>query len=204
MSKKAKQKKVMSRENTIIFAALAFFICGLLLTIKPELILAVTTIALAIFLMLCGAKRIIEYFKRDMKRNTEDFDLALGLSAACFGVLLLLKPDILQSVISVFLGMAMLVGGFAKIQMAIDLYRLEDKQWWVMLIGVAVSVTLGILSIVIPRLTAENSTRYAGISLLAEAAVDAVALIRSHQILKKQAEFAPAKPFAPASETKEE
>lgn len=191
----SKEKKPMNREGAIVLAILFFLVCGLLLTIKPSLMTNVITIALSICLILGGIQKTVTYFKRDAQQSRESFDLAIGLSMACFGLMLLLKPDVIQSVLPVLLGMAIITGGFAKAQLSFDLHRAGESKWWWFLIGVAVSVVLGILSIAVPGLSLERGTRYAGIALLVEAVMDTAALLISHKALapdEKAAEKAPA------------
>ena len=193
-------KKPVTREGAITLTILFFLICGLLLTIKPGLMIDVITIALSVCMLLSGIQKTFAYFKQSVEESRQNFDLAIGLSLACFGLLLLLKREIIQSILPVLLGMMMMVGGFSKAQLAFDLYRVGDKRWWYFLIGVAVSVVLGILSLAVPNLSLEGGTRYAGISLLVEAAIDTAALVFSHIALQPKDKPADAKP-APKKET---
>lgn len=193
----SKEKKPMNREGAIALGILCFLVCGLLLTIKPSLMTNVITIALSVCLILTGIQKTVAYFKQDARQSRENFGLAVGLSLACFGLMLLLKPEVIQSILPVLLGMAVIMGGFAKAQLSFDLYRAGEKTWWWFLIGVAVSVVLGILSIAVPGLSPERGTRYTGIALLVEAVLDTAALIISHKALapnEKTAEKAHTEP----------
>lgn len=198
---KNSNKKSVSRAGISTLAILLFFVCGLLLTIKPDMVLNVVTVALSVFLLLGGAQKTVAYFKHDAQQSREDFDFAIGLSSACFGLILLIKPEIIQSVLPVLLGMVMMVGGFAKAQLAFDLYRSGENRWWWFLIGVAVSIVLGVLSIAVPGLSAEKSTRYTGIALLVEAVLDTAALIISRRALRNTEK--PVQAEAPAEPAKE-
>ena len=193
--------KSVSRAGVSILAILLFLVCGLLLTVKPDMVLNVVTVALSVFLLLSGAQKTAAYFRHDARQSREDFDFAIGLSSACFGLMLLIKPEIIRSVLPVLLGLVMMVGGFAKAQLAFDLYRAGEKRWWWFLIGVAVSVVLGVLSIAVPGLSVERSTRYTGIALLAEAVLDTAALIISRRALRIAEK--PAQAEAPAEQAKE-
>ncbi|MDD3410492.1 MAG: DUF308 domain-containing protein, partial [Eubacteriales bacterium] len=82
-------------------------------------------------------------------------------------------------------GVAMIVGGFGKVQMAFDLKRMQDSRWWILFIGAAVSFVLGIFSVTRPLFIATIATQFMGVSLLVEAALDAASIIAFRRQIKK-------------------
>ncbi len=162
-----------------------YVVCGLLLLLWPGLALTVANVALAAVLCVVGLVMIAEYVRGETLDGMLGFGLAKGLILLLIGVVLLFRSDILARVLPFLWGVAMLVGGFAKLQMAFDLKRVDRERWWLMLLGALVSFLLGVVSITRPVIFALTVLQIAGISLLVEAALDTGALFAIRRELKK-------------------
>ena len=111
-------------------------------------------------------------------------ELALGLGALCVGVLMLLFPELLQALLPFLWGISLLTGGFGKVQMAVDLKRIGENRWWILLIGSVLSFVLGVFAITKPAFLATAMVQFVGVSLLVEGAVDLVAFIGINRRLR--------------------
>ena len=79
----------------------------------------------------------------------------------------------------------MIAGGFAKVQVAFDLNRVDRERWWLMLIGALLSFVLGVLAVTQPAFLAGIVTQFIGASLLLEALLDMAALLTIQREVKK-------------------
>jgi uncharacterized membrane protein HdeD (DUF308 family) len=164
----------------------AFYaVCGLLLLLWPGLALTVANVALAAVLCVVGLGMIVEYVRGKALDGMLGFGLAKGLILLLVGVVLLFRSDVLAKVLPFLWGVAMFVGGFAKLQMAFDLKRVDRERWWLMLLGALVSFALGLISVTRPVFFALTVLQIAGISLLVEAVLDVCALAAIRKELKK-------------------
>ena len=168
------------------WTAIAFYaVCGLLLLLWPGLALGIANYALAVLLCIMGIVMIIRYYRSALKLRIQDLNLAKGLILLLIGLVLALKSDLLITVLPFLWGVAMLVGGFAKLQMAFDLRGFDREKWWLMLIGAMLSLVLGIIAVTQPVFLASVITQIMGVSLLLEAVLDAVALVIFHREMKE-------------------
>ena len=124
-----------NRNSSYWTAILFYLICGLLLLLMPNLALSIANVALAILLCAVGVRSIVSYLRGSILDGVMGLQLAAGLVALCFALLLLFNPLFLAELLPFVWGVALLVGGFGKVQMAADLKRIGDRFWWYALIA---------------------------------------------------------------------
>ena len=167
-----------SRWSFTGWSLIAFYvICGLLLLIWPNLALLIANYALAIVMCVVGVVLITSYVRGEAMEGMLGYGLAKGLIVLMVGLALLFRSDLLMTVLPFLWGVAMIVGGFGKLQMAFDMKRIGKTRWWLLLIGSGISFVLGTFSVTRPAFLAMVITEFAGISLLAEAVLDTAALL---------------------------
>ncbi|MCE5342181.1 MAG: DUF308 domain-containing protein [Eubacteriales bacterium] len=163
---------------------LFYAVCGLLLLLWPDLALKTANFALAAVLCVVGLISIVDYLRGETINGILGFGLAKGLILLMVGVGLMIRSNILINLLPFLWGVAMIVGGFAKVQIAFDLKRVDRGRWWLMLLGALISFLLGIIAVSKSVFFAYTVTQIAGISLLVEAALDVVALLTVRRELK--------------------
>lgn len=167
------------------WTGIAFYaVCGLLLLLWPNLALTIANYALAAVLCVIGIVLIVGYIRAETMERAKDFGLTKGLILLLVGLVLLMKTQLLITVLPFLWGVAMIIGGFAKVQMAFDLRGFDRTRWWLMLLGALLSFVLGVLAVTKPVFLANTITQFMGISLLVEAVLDAVALTVFHKSFK--------------------
>ena len=160
------------------WSMIAFYaVCGLLLLLWPDLALQIANYALAAGLCVVGLVMIAGYIRAEALEGMLGYGLSLGLILTLLGITLFINSDILIRVLPFVWGVAMIAGGFGKMQMAFDLKRIGKLRWWLLLLGALVSFVLGVFSVTRPTFIATVATQFAGVALLVEAALDAVALL---------------------------
>lgn len=173
-----------NRNATYWLAILFYFVCGLLLLLFPNLALSIANFALAAVLCVIGVKCIVTYLRGSVLDGVLGVQLALGLVLICLGLLLFINPMFLGSLLPFLWGVALLTGGFGKVQMSVDLKRIGDKHWWITLIGAVLSFVMGILAITSPVFLAAIITQFIGVSLMVEAVLDLVSFLTINKKIK--------------------
>lgn len=173
------------KRNSTWWTGIAFyFICGLLLLLLPDLALSIANFALAAILCAIGVKCIVTYLRGSVLDAVLGIDLAMGLVLTCVGVILLFNPLFLGSLLPFLWGLALLVGGFGKVQLSVDLKRIGTARWWLTLIGAAFSFVLGILAITQPAFIAAVFVQFVGVALIVEAVLDLAAYLTINKRIK--------------------
>lgn len=111
-----------------------------------------------------GIARILGYFANDLYRLAFQYDLALGAFCVIFGVLCVIRPDSIQSVIPYAIGIYVLFDGLLKAQTAFDAKAFGMKHWFGLLISSGLLSLFGILALV--GLTMWPSQILVGIALM--------------------------------------
>ena len=166
---------------------LFFVIVGVLLIWLNEQVVIIATYVLAAVLALYGGFLIYSYIRSSVTQRIAGRDLAIGLLLTATGILLALQPSSLDQLLPKIWGLALIFGGFLKIQYGVDEWCVHVKRWWIMLIFAGVSLVIGILSLMGTRVfTADNQNLFIGIFMLCEAALDLVTYFVINGGVKRQ------------------
>ena len=90
---------------SFLLAAVLYIILGLILLIWPGVSATVFCYAFGGILLIYGVVTIVSFFLRDSRQGSFVFELFLGIVAAALGLLFLLRPVIVASVLPVILGL---------------------------------------------------------------------------------------------------
>ena len=171
-------------------------VCGVLLILFGNLALRITAYVLAGVMILCGIWSIIAYMRSKPVQRITESRLATGLILLVAGSLLAFNPNYLEDFLPFIWGLALLFGGFLKIQYAFDEKTVRVEKWWIMLIFAAFSLIIGILSLLNPAFLGENRNLVIGILLVLEAVLDITVFFLLRHALKKSSQ-----PLATVSQT---
>lgn len=155
-----------------IVTALIFAAFGLALLIAPDTSSRMFAMALAALMALVGVYYIVIYFFGEKAAVFTRNDLTLGLTLLTGGIILFAMPEIPGGVLPYIWGGALVVGGFAKLQTAIDMHRLSAAGWWHFLIGAGIVMALGAVALCNPFDTEIILLRFLGGGMLAEGLMD--------------------------------
>ena len=173
--------------RSMILPILFCLVCGMLLILFGNPALRITAYVLSGVMVLCGIWSVIVYARsRPVQRITES-RLATGLILLVAGTLLAFSPNYLEDILPFIWGLALLFGGFLKIQYAFDEKSVQVSRWWIMLIFAAFSVIVGVISLLNPAFLGENRNLVIGILLVLEAFLDITVFFLLRCALKKSA-----------------
>ena len=106
---------------SFLLAAVLYVILGLVLLIWPGVSATVFCYAFGGILLIYGMVAIVSFFLRDSWQGSFVFELFLGIVAAALGLLFLLRPVIVASVLPVILGLFIVVDGLVNLKRALEL-----------------------------------------------------------------------------------
>ena len=171
--------------RAMILPILFCLVCGVLLILFGNLALRITAYVLAGVMIICGIWSVIVYIRSSPIQRMTESRLATGLILLVAGTVLAFNPDYLEDFLPFIWGLALLFGGFLKIQYAFDEKSVNVPRWWIMLIFAAFSLVIGVLSLLNPAFLGENRNLVIGILLVVEAVLDTTVIFLLKHALKK-------------------
>lgn len=138
---------------SFLLAAAPYLVLGLVLLLWPGTTAAVICYAFGGILVVYGAAAILSFFLS--RAAAFVFDLFLGIAALALGIFLLVRPQVIISILPIVLGLFILVDGLLNLLRAFELRRLEYQRWGVSLALSLISLALGLVILFHPYLAAE-------------------------------------------------
>ncbi|MTQ98649.1 hypothetical protein GMD88_17890 [Pseudoflavonifractor sp. BIOML-A6] len=140
---------------SFLLASVLYIALGLVLLIWPGITSDLICLSFGLLLLIYGIITIISFFVHDSRLGTFRFELILGIVAAAAGLLFLIKPEFVKSVIPVVLGIYIIIDALLNLKRSLELHSLQYGRWWVILVLSLVSVALGVLILFRPGMTAD-------------------------------------------------
>ncbi len=165
--------------NTIILCLIEMAV-GILLLVDPVGFTAGIIIAAGVALMLGGLFNVIRYFRTSPEEAAVGRLLMQGLIALLAGAFCAFNPGwflLTFPVIAILYGVAVLVGGLGKVQIATDMLRAKNSKWWWGGLSAVISIICALVIINNPFSSTVALWWFIGISLIVEAVVDVITLI---------------------------
>ena len=147
---------------SFLLASVLYIALGLVLLIWPGITSDLICLSFDLLLLIYGIITIISFFVHDSRLGTFRFELILGIVAAAAGLLFLIKPEFVKSVIPVVLGIYIIIDALLNLKRSLELHSLQYGRWWVILVLSLVSVALGVLILFRPGMTADVLTMVIG------------------------------------------
>jgi len=143
-------------------------VLGLVLTICPGLASSVVFNAIGIVGIIIGVIHLARYFMLDPKASLKSNGMALGLLWLVGGILVIALKGFLLSLLPMFFGTVLLVGGIMKLQYTLNFKRMGVTRWYLELAATILSIAFGAIILINPFNTALLLMRIVGIALLIE------------------------------------
>lgn len=161
---------------TCIFEVLV----GILLLINPIGFTSGIITVSGIILAVTGVVSLFSYFRENPETAAQESGLAKGLIFIGFGLFCAFKSEwfiITFPLLTVLYGILALVSGVSKVQWAVDMLRLKQKYWFIEIISAALTIICAILILLNPFTSTAFLWTFIGVTMIAEAVVDALAYI---------------------------
>jgi len=184
--------KKMKESYKGIALGLFELVVGILLLVNPLGFTSGIIMTVGAALILTGLVSTIKYFKANAAEAAKGQLLFKGLLALMIGVFCVLRDDWFVTIfpaITILYGLGTLVCGVAKVQFAVDHLRMKDKQWYWMGISALTSIVCACIILASPFATTAVLWTFTGVSLIAEAVLDVLAMIMERRSAQKAFEI---------------
>lgn len=179
--------KIMKMAKTgYIIMSLIFGVLGILMLIRPKVLLPAFAGVFGGLFLLFGVVKLIGYFSKDLFRLAFQYDLASGILLIVTGIIAIMKADQFVLLTGIVLGIYVLADGLLKIQIALDARTFGIEQWWLILIMAVLTGITGVFLIFYPCEGTEFLMMLLGICLLAEGILNLVTVLTAVRIIRHQ------------------
>lgn len=176
--------KIAKIGSIVVSVLLCFF--GILLMAKPDFSIDLLGNLAGAAMIVFGGIKIVGYLSRDLYRLAFQYDLAFGLLLIVVGILVVLDPGRAMDSICIAIGIAALMDGLLKIQIAIEAKRFGIRPWWLILSIAIFAVITGILLLFRTSESAKTLVVFLGISLLADGLLNLTTVLSAVKIIRNQ------------------
>lgn len=176
--------KVAKIGYIVLSIALCSF--GILLIVNPEISISAFGLFTGACLIIFGAIKITGYFSKDLYRLAFQYDLAFGIMMIALGIMVILEPNNVIETICIALGIAFLMDGLLKIQIAIDAKKFGIHPWWLIFAMAIMAVVIGILLVFRTAESAKTLMILLGMSLLTDGILNLVTVLTTVKIIRNQ------------------
>ncbi len=161
----------------MLLTAVLTLILGIMLTVMPGIAIETLFLILGWILVITGVVSILSSLLRHGKPIGQG-DLVLGLVELATGLVVLLRPTFLVSVVGIVLGILLIMHGARDVQSARESKALGYGWKMALTVGI-LTLVMGVLIIFNPFSTAKVLLRVAGIFLIVDAVGDLLLIWRS-------------------------
>lgn len=175
--------RIRKMNITSIIFSIIFILIGTFLLARPEDAIHLVSYALGIILIVWGVISVITFFTDKESQNYLDFGFIVGVFVLIFGIIILVKPDTIASIIPLLLGIWMLINGVTKLSYSLTLNN--NKSALSSIIISLIIVLLGILLIINPFQGAKKIVQILGISILVYSLLDLIECFSIKRVMKK-------------------
>lgn len=167
-----------------VLTCLFEILVGVLLLVNPAAFTAAIIVIAGILLMITGVINILKYFKTAPEEAAKSQTMTKGLFALVAGCFCTFQSEWFIAtfpIITLIYGVVIFLTGLSKVQWTIDALRLKKNKWFLIAISALLSLICGILIIQKPFSSTAALWIFAGVSLIAESALDFAALLFANQ-----------------------
>lgn len=172
--------KTQKQNGNVIIMCIIEVVAGILLLVNPVGFTASIIIVAGIAFMVDGLLNVIRYFRSKPEEAAAGQLLMRGLVALLAGAFCAFRPEWFIAtfpMIAILYGVAVLVAGLGKVQIATDMLRAKNSKWWWGAISAAISIICAFVMINNPFSSTVALWWFTGISLIVEAVFDIITLI---------------------------
>lgn len=152
--------------------AFLYIVLGLVLLLRPAELTRVFCAFVGITALLYGAVKLFSYYRRKDLGSAFQLDLIVGVFLLVIGLLSLIKPAVILSILPVVFGIVVLLDAVGIFRRAFDLRRLDFEKWWISLICAAGLMVFGLILITNPFGSTLFFIRFFGVALFMDGCSD--------------------------------
>ena len=165
----------------LILMSLLYVGLGIFLVMKPGTALNIVCYALGGVVLACAAVQVFQ----------SQLTLISGLICLALGVFLLLRSDIVVSILPIVFGLFVIFDAIGRVQNALDLRRCGYDSWKGFLLLPVLSVVLGVILIANPFGAMETLVMAIGVILIVEGAINLLSALYTVLAVRRFAKLHP-------------
>ena len=173
----------------LILMSLLYVGLGIFLVMKPGTALNIVCYALGGVVLACAAVQLIRYFVVERGVFQSQLTLISGLICLALGVFLLLRSDIVVSILPIVFGLFVIFDAIGRVQNALDLRRCGYDKGFLLL--PVLSVVLGVVLILNPFGAMETLVMAIGVILIVEGAINLLSALYTILAVRRFAKLHP-------------
>ena len=138
-------KGINSLFNVSILTSVVILVIGIFLFIQPDTVIRMISIVLGILFLVPGITALIDYFKENNSSS-----LVLGIITILISLILIIKTDLVASILPFILGIYFVINGISRLQYALELKKQGFSSFSTSLVFSLLIMLCGILFIINP------------------------------------------------------
>jgi len=168
-----------------IISAILLAVLGILLIIKSEETIISISYIVGGALVLLGAIGIIDYIRKLKTELKSELDLVYAIVTIILGVLIIMHPKAIASVIPFVLGIIIIINSSTKLNYSLQLKKQNHDLWKTTLVVSLLTTICGLVLIFNPFQAASLITRIVGIIILVYAILDIISSLTIRKNINK-------------------
>lgn len=174
------EKLIKSIYKSSICTSILLLLFGIMLLFKSDGTIVAISYMLGGALIVLGIIALINYINKGSE-NSNSLNVIYGTITTIFGILIILNPTAIATIIPFVIGIGILINSSIKLVYAIELKNKEDNIWKSTTIMNAIGALCGVLILFNPFKTSVLIFKIIGIFIIIYAVMD---LISSYQLKK--------------------
>ncbi|MGM9941910.1 MAG: DUF308 domain-containing protein [Bulleidia sp.] len=127
-----------------ILMSVSYIILGILLIMFPDISGKVISYVLGIGAIVYGIVNLTIYFLLNVRDSLYRNEFIIGIASIVFGLLIILKSDVIIGLIPLLLGLIIMISGFINLQKGVVAYRIGYNRSMVYVLISAISIIFGV------------------------------------------------------------
>ena len=173
----------MKRKNFIIIRIITAIILGLILTVRPEVVINYLIIGTGIVFLAAGLFSLVSYLLHEKKEDSATRFPLDAAGAILFGLVLVIKPDLFADIVMYILGTLLILACIQQLVMLFSVRRLGRVHFGFYVAPILI-LLCGILLIVHPFEVRKTMVIIFGVSILIYGITELVSYIKFRKLLK--------------------
>ena len=153
-----------------IFISILFLIWGFLLAMFPSTSSMAIAYSIGFILIINGISHLFNSSRRIIFYDP----ILIGITSLIFGIIILINPDIFNTIVPILLGIWLVIIGIIKYKFAIIIKDVGENDWVVVVITAILTIIAGIMLIIWPKIVAISIVFVMGLLIIVYSLSDIV------------------------------
>ena len=175
--------KFKSMYRMSVVFSIVLFLLGVFLLVQPETTLNVVSYTIGTFLIVWGIIPVLTFLSNKDNNKYLEVSFIIGVFALIIGIVIMLNPKLIVSIIPFVIGVWMVINGITKLSYSLSLNKENDARNSIIL-SILILVC-GIILVFNPFSGAVVLTQVIGISVIMYALIDLADCFTLRKIIKK-------------------